>query len=168
MMKYQIGYNLRILFIGINPHPGSDRRGVPYSNNKMFWYLLARAGLIQETPELLRNDVFLKHLYEYEFKKVYRFGLINIVDRPSRTASELKNIEALPGIKRLLGIIKKYKPKIVCFVGKITYSLFIQKSAISYGWQQDIHESKIYVMHSPHRGLASTRIKELQEINSLI
>jgi double-stranded uracil-DNA glycosylase len=29
-----------ILFVGINPHPGSFNRRVPFSNNKLFWYLL--------------------------------------------------------------------------------------------------------------------------------
>ena len=36
------------MFVGINPHPGSYRRGVPFSNNKMFWYLLNRSGLLKE------------------------------------------------------------------------------------------------------------------------
>ena len=48
---------VKILFVGINPHPGSwDRCGVPFSNNKMFWYLLNRAGLLQEAEHDLKND----------------------------------------------------------------------------------------------------------------
>jgi len=164
MIKDQIGYGLKILFIGMNPHPGSDRRGVPFSNNKMFWYLLHEAGLLQESRDILRDDEKLLHLYLHEFKSKYRFGLINIVDRPSRTATEIKKEEAIPGRRRILAAIKKYKPKIVCFVGKITYSLFIDSSQFAYGWQDDIDHSKIYVSHAPHRGLASIRIKEFKEI----
>ena len=164
MIKDQIGYDLKILFIGVNPHPGSDRRGVPFSNNKMFWYLLHAAGLLSEPRELLKDDKQLKNLYLHAFKKVYGFGLINIVDRPSRTASELKRAEATPGRKRLLAVIKKYKPKVVCFVGKITYSLFINETNVAYGWQPDIDHSKIYVMHTPHRGLASLRIQDLKKV----
>jgi TDG/mug DNA glycosylase family protein len=39
---------LEILFIGINSHIGSYEKGVPFSNNKMFWYLLPDAGIIKE------------------------------------------------------------------------------------------------------------------------
>jgi double-stranded uracil-DNA glycosylase len=165
MIKYQIGYGLKILFIGINPHPGSYSRGVPFSHNKMFWYLLHDAGLLPQPRELLKDDAYIKKLYLHSFKKVYRFGLLNIVDRPTRTAAEIKNIEALPGKKRLLATIKKYQPLVVCFIGKKTYELFIKSSKISYGWHPAISLSKIYVMHSPNHGLARIRIKELKEIS---
>jgi TDG/mug DNA glycosylase family protein len=55
MIHYQY-HNSKLLFIGINPHEGSYRRAVPFSNNKMFWYLLNQAGLIKEKVEDLRND----------------------------------------------------------------------------------------------------------------
>lgn len=168
MIKYYVGYDLKILFVGINPHPGSYRRGVPFSNNKMFWYLLSDAGLIKESRELLKNDKELNYMYAHRFKKVYHFGLLNMVDRPSRRASELKRIEALPGIKRLRAAIKKYKPKVVCFVGKVTYGLFMGQRNISYGWQENIDSSKIYVMHAPHHGPAQLRIQDLQEIKAVI
>ncbi|HSC24809.1 MAG TPA: mismatch-specific DNA-glycosylase [Candidatus Babeliales bacterium] len=168
MIKYQVGYGLKILFIGVNPHPGSDRRGVPFSNNKMFWYLLHAAGLLTEPREILQDEAQLKKLYLQSFKKKYHFGLLNVVDRPSRMASELKRVEAIPGRKRLLSVIKKYKPQVVCFVGKITYSLFADKIKVSYGWQSDIFLSKIYVMHSPNHGFARVRIKELKEINEIL
>lgn len=166
MIKDQIGYDLKILFIGMNPHPGSDRRGVPFSNNKMFWYLLHDAGLLVEPREVLRDDKKLKHLYLHVFKDLYRFGLINIVNRPTRTATEIKKEEAIPGRKRILAAIKKYKPKVVCFVSKITYKLFIDSSAFKYGWQPDIAQSKIYVTHAPLHGLARVRVKEFQEVFS--
>lgn len=62
MIVYKISRNARILFVGINPHPDSYRRGVPFSNNKMFWYLLNHAGLIQETETDLKNDQLLKRI----------------------------------------------------------------------------------------------------------
>lgn len=164
MIKDQIGYNLKILFIGINPHPGSYRRGVPFSNNKMFWYLLSDAGLLSESREFLKDDAQLKHFYEYVFKNKYKYGLINLVDLPSRTVAEINKAEITPGRKKILNAIKKYKPYIVCFIGKGNYSLFIGSSNVSYGWQSDIADSKIYVAHAPHRGPASIRIKEFKEI----
>ncbi len=164
MIKYQVGYGLKIVFVGINPHPGSYKRGVPFSNNKMFWYLLSDAGLIDEPREFLKDDKKLKHFYTYEFKKKYHFGILNLVDRRTKTTSELKKSEAIPGRKQILAAIHKYQPEVVCFVGKITYQLFSDLNDVSYGWQADIASSKIYVMHAPHRGAAQERIKQLKEI----
>ncbi|HLJ31668.1 MAG TPA: mismatch-specific DNA-glycosylase [Candidatus Babeliales bacterium] len=166
MIKYQVGYGLKILFIGVNPHPGSYRRGVPFSNNKMFWYLLSAAGLLDEPREFLKDDTNLKNFYLYKLKKVYHIGISNVVPRQTRSTTELKKEEAIPGRKRVLSEIIKYKPLVVCFVGKITYLLFSRLSKASYGWQDDIGTSKIYVMHPPHRGAAEVRIKELKEIDA--
>jgi len=57
----------KILFVGINPHFGSFNRGVPFSNNKLFWYLLSEAGVIEEKREELRNDKALKRVYKEKF-----------------------------------------------------------------------------------------------------
>jgi TDG/mug DNA glycosylase family protein len=168
MIKYQIGYGLKIVFIGINPHPGSARRGVPFSNNKMFWYLLHDAGLLHEPREILKDDAQLKNLYLHAFKKVYHFGLLNIADRVTKTASVITRAESVAGAEHIRKAIERYKPLVVCFVSKITYDRFIGSSKVSYGWQPAIGSSKIYVMHDPHHGLASIRIKELQEINSFL
>lgn len=164
MIKYQVDYHLKILFVGINPHPGSYRRGVPFSNNKMFWYLLSDAGLLSESRDVLKDDVKLKHLYETSFKKKYKFGLTNIGDTPSRTIATLNKAEVPPARERIMHDIKKYKPKVVCFIGKTTYAFFIDSSDVSFGWQDDIAQSKIYVAHAPHRGFASVRIKEFKEV----
>lgn len=164
MIKDQIGYHLKILFVGINPHPGSYRRHVPFSNNKMFWYLLQAAGLITEKRDILKDDLKLHDLYLNQLVTKYRFGFTNIVDRPSRVASEIKKSEALMGKNRLQKYITIYKPAVVCFVGKITYQLFSDLKQVQYGWQSCASHSQIYVMHAPHRGFAHIRITELQEI----
>src|SRR4249920_463978 len=137
--------NSRLLFVGINPHEGSFNRGVPFSNNKMFWYLLSRAGIIQETIEDLRDDRKLKEIYDDKFNRIYKLGLANIVDRPSRDVSLLKKGEEIPGAKRLQLIIRDHKPPVVCFVGKITYQKFSGIKKVSFGWQSDLYESKMYV-----------------------
>ena len=52
-----------ILFVGINPHFGSYARGVPFPNNKTFWYLLSEAGVMEEKRIELKNDFLLKRFY---------------------------------------------------------------------------------------------------------
>lgn len=164
MINYHLFQGITILFVGINPHPGSNRRGVPFSNNKMFWYLLYEAGLLKEPRSYLKHDANLQQLYSHTFRHTYGYAIINMVDRESINISFLKKGEAEVGRVRLLDAIQTYKPKIVCFVGKITYTLFTASKQCTYGWKPSIGSTRIFVMHTPLRGAAQIRIDELKEI----
>ena len=164
MIAYKISKNAKILFVGINPHPGSYRRGVPFSNNKMFWYLLTRAGLLNEVESDLKNDELLKHIYENKFVPKYALNFINLVDRPTKDVTELKKGEGQAGIERALETIRIRKPKVVCFIGKIALNIFRGSRVCDYWWQENIGSSKVYLMHFPIRGPASVRVRELSEM----
>lgn len=154
----------KILIVGINPHFGSFDRGVPFSNNKSFWYLLSDAGIIQEKRDELRDDESLRRMYTKKFNAVYRLGFVNIIDRPTRDVSELKKGEELPGRKKISHIIRTEMPKVVCFIGKITYEKYTGSKDFSFGWQNSINGAKIFVMHFPLRGEAVVRIRELRKL----
>jgi TDG/mug DNA glycosylase family protein len=153
-----------ILFVGINPHFGSFNRGVPFSNNKLFWYLLSEAGIIEEKREELRNDETLKRIYKEKFNAVYGLGLVNIINRPTQDVTKLNKGEELPGRKKISRIIKAEMPKVVCFIGKVTYEKYTGLKDFSFGWQDTIGKSKVFVMHFPLRGVAIIRIRELREV----
>lgn len=159
---YQIARGVKVLFIGTNPSPNTYEQEVPFSNNKSFWYLLSDAGLISESKEQLKDLSQLKQIYYGKFAQEYHLSIIPLVYRPSRTVAELSKSEALPGIARILKLIESYHPPVVCFIGKSSYQLFMQISHCTYGWQPSIQSSKVYVMHSPLHGFASTRIRELR------
>ena len=150
--------------MGINPHPGSYRRGVPFSNNKMFWYLLNRAGLLQEAERDLRNDQLLKAMYDKKFLPKYRLNFVNLVDRPTIDVTKLKKGEEEAGIKRALRIIRSCKPRVVCFIGKIAFNTFYRTRKCDWGWQAKIYDTKVYLMHFPIRGPGATRVQELKEV----
>ncbi len=153
-----------ILFVGINPHPGSFSRGVPFSNNKLFWYLLSAAGLISEKRDELRDDEALKRMYKKKFNAVYGLGLVNIINRPTRDVTHLEKGEELQGRKKITRIIKTELPKVVCFIGKITYEKYAGRKDFSFGWQDPIGASRAFVMHSPLHGKAIVRVHELQKV----
>lgn len=164
MIRYKFSENMRVLFVGINPSPGTYARGVPFSNNKTFWYLLNRAGLIDEKISDLRDDVKLKWIYNTKFNSIYKFGLVNVINRPTPNVSTLIKNEENTGRKKILEIIKRYKPRVVCFVGKISYEKFSHERKFNFGWQNDIDDSKSFVMHFPLHGKASVRIRDLKLI----
>ena len=130
----------------------------------MFWYLLARAGLLNEVESDLKNDESLKHIYENKFVPKYALNFINLVDRPTKDVTELKKGEGQAGIERALETIRIRKPKVVCFIGKITLNIFRGSRACDYGWQPNIANSRVYLMHFPIRGPASVRVIELSEV----
>ena len=164
MIAYKLSKHAKILFIGINPHPGSDRRSVPFSNNKMFWYLLNRAGLIKEVEADLRNDGLLKRIYDKKFQQVYGLNLVNLIDRPTVDVTTLKKGEEQAGISRALSSIRRYQPRVVCFIGKIAFTTFGGSAKNDWGWQKAIEDTRVYLMHFPIRGPADVRVKELRTI----
>ena len=52
----------------------------------------------------------------------------------------------------------------VCFIGKIAYEKYVGSKKFDFGWQDDIHTSKVFVMHFPLRGEAIVRIRELKTV----
>ncbi|HMJ08387.1 MAG TPA: uracil-DNA glycosylase family protein [Pyrinomonadaceae bacterium] len=154
----------KILFVGINPHFGSFDRGVPFSNNKLFWYLLSEAGIIEEKRDVLRNDETLKRMYLEKFNAVYGLGLVNIINRPTRDVTKLVKGEELPGRKKISRIIKAELPNVACFVGKVTYEKYVGSKNFAFGWQDSIGKSRVFVMHFPLRGEALVRVRELREV----
>ncbi len=169
MIVYNVPENALILFVGINPHPGSFRRGIPFSNNKNFWYILSRAGLIDTPVEDLRNEDNLRKVYSVDFPGVYRYGFMNLVDRPTINTAGLLKGEERDGVARIHNAIMTMKPRIVCFIGKVTYATFSGKKEFSIGLQDfRIHESLVYVASFPIRGPNSTRVAEMAEIGRII
>lgn len=166
MIAYKTSKNARILFVGINPHPGSFRRGVPFSNNKMFWYLLNRSRLLEETESDLKDDELLKKIYETKFLPKYELNFLNLVDRATTDVTQLKRGEEKAGVSRALNVIRTCKPKVVCFIGKVAFNTFYGRRKCEWGWQVPINDSKVFLMHFPIRGPAKIRLEELQEVKA--
>jgi TDG/mug DNA glycosylase family protein len=166
MIAYNTSKHAKVLFVGINPHPGSYRRGVPFSNNKMFWYLLNRSGLLEEAESDLKDDRLLKRIYDKKFLPKYGLNFLNLVDRPTVDVTRLKRGEERAGVLRALKIIRTCKPKVVCFIGKIAFNKFYGGHKCDWGWQAGINDSKVYLMHFPIRGPAQVRVKELREVKA--
>ena len=72
-------------------------------------------------------------------------GNTNIVARPTRNGSELSKAEMDASVHVLENKIRKYKPEVVCIVGKsiwesiwrVRHGKAIKKDEFRYGWQDD-------------------------------
>ena len=121
-----IDYRLKILFIGFNPGLRSASIGHHYANkSNNFWKLLFESGLTSYkfAPEEDRGLIEIG------------YGSTNIVERPTRGASEISTSEYRAGSIILKNILEKYKPQIACYVGIGVYRIFTRKQDVKCGIQ---------------------------------
>lgn len=119
---------LRVVFVGFNPSLRSGETGHHYANpNNRFWTILHQAGL---TPRKYRPEED-RQLIELGY------GLTNIVARPTRAAAEISPEEYEQGRQELLDKIRRFRPRVVCFVGKGVYEQYSGRKNISWGVQAE-------------------------------
>lgn len=137
-----IDYDLKVVFIGFNPGLRSAEVGHHYAGrSNRFWKFLYEAGLI---PEPLKAEEDWKLLR-------YRFGSLNIVDRPSRGADELTKAEFAAGREVLYAKLAEYRPWIACYMGVGVYREFAKVRNVRQGLQtgQIVPGVLDYVISSP-------------------
>jgi len=130
MITEKLQSGLSILFIGFNPSLTSHQRGFNYAGrNNRFYTILHQSGLTsrlfepEESPRLLTE---------------YGYGFTNIVSRPTKRADELSKAEYTAGRLVLAAKIKRYRPRVVCFVGKGVYAQYIRRyHGVPWGFQSN-------------------------------
>ncbi len=119
---------LKIVFVGFNPSLRSAEVGHHYASpNNRFWTILYWAGLTA-SKYLPEEDHLLLEL---------GYGFTNIVERPTRAATDITRDEYRLGRQELRRKIQTYRPRLVCFVGKGVYQEYSGKRQIDWGLQAD-------------------------------
>ncbi|XP_065066751.1 G/T mismatch-specific thymine DNA glycosylase-like [Rhopilema esculentum] len=133
--------NLDILFVGINPGLMSAFKGHHYcGHNNHFWPCLYESGLVPEKLTFTDDHRCLE----------YKIGLTNIVERTTRSSSDLSTQEIKAGIEEMNRKVAETNPVIVCFNGKGIYEVFSKKKC-NVGLQSNRYpgtNSAMYVMPS--------------------
>src|SRR5262245_10088216 len=133
---------IRILFVGINPGLRSAATGhhfAGYSNR--FWKLLYDSRLVPE-PISYADD---RRLPEW------KFGITNLLARPTAGISELKPPELRAGRRALVAKIRRFQPEIVALVGVTVFrSLFPGAPYAGLGTQRErLDSARIFVLPNP-------------------
>ena len=76
---------------------------------------------------------------------LYRVGITNLIERPTRCGSELSKAEMLENVDVVEAKVRAYKPKVVCVVGKGIWDAFYERKHngqklgkdFKFGWQPD-------------------------------
>jgi TDG/mug DNA glycosylase family protein len=103
-----VGPGLQVLFCGINPSLRSGETGFHFARpGNRFWPALHLAGF---TPRVLRPD-------ESAELPRYGVGVTNLVDRPTRAASDLADEELRAGVAALALLAELWRPQKVAILG---------------------------------------------------
>lgn len=103
-----VARDLRVLFVAINPATASAERGQHFATpTNLFWRLLHGAGL---TTRLYTPG-------EAELLPALGLGLVSLVDRPTRAASELRADELRAGARHLAIKVRRWRPRTVAILG---------------------------------------------------
>ncbi|KAJ1678644.1 uracil DNA N-glycosylase Thp1 [Spiromyces aspiralis] len=123
---------LDVLFVGINPGIQSSLYQHHFANPlNLFWRGLYHCRLVPEPLTAHEEDKLVE---------VYNMSITNLVDRPTRTTSDLSRKEMKEAVPRLTKRIDFCRPKIVCFVGMGIYEVYAGKPKFPLGLQPDVLE----------------------------
>ena len=147
---------LKILFVGFNPSIRSSEEGHHYANpNNRFWKILFEAGITPCKYEPFDDGSLLD----------LGFGFTNIVARPTKAANEITREEYREGREILKSKIEKFKPEVVCFVGKGVYQEYSGNKSVPWGRQTKSMVPDIIDFVAPSSsGLVRMKLEEITAI----
>jgi len=149
-----------VLFCGINPGLYSAATGNHFARpGNRFWPALNAAGF---TSRLL-------HPSEQDLLLAAGYGLTNLVARATASADELAPAELVAGRARLARKVRRYRPRIVAFLGMGAYRHAFGTPRAGLGEQPERFEgARAWVLPSPSGLNASYQlgalVKELQAL----
>ena len=157
---------MNVLLVGINPGIRSAAIGhhfAGYSNR--FWKLLYEARLVPE-PIGTEDDRRLPD---------WGFGVTNLVARATPGIDTLRPEEYAAGVRVLRRKARRFRPKLVAFVGVSLYrAIFSKKGPIALGLQEETFEgARVFVLPNPSGRNANysyaemlAAFKDLARVNS--
>jgi TDG/mug DNA glycosylase family protein len=151
-----IAPDLKVLFCGINPGLYSAATGNHFARpGNRFWPALHAAGF---TPRRLwpwEKDLLLREGY----------GLTNLVARATASADELSPDELVAGRQRLAAKVRRYRPRVVAFLGMGAYRHAFAAPKAALGEQPERFEgARVWVVPSPSGLNASYQMDALVAI----
>jgi TDG/mug DNA glycosylase family protein len=132
---------LRVLFVGINPGLYTAATGHHFARpGNRFWPALHAAGFSQRLLHPSEQRELLKDGY----------GITNLVNRATATADEVNPSEFAAGREQLAAKIRKFRPKLVAFLGVGAYCHGFGLKTTTVGKQAELFEgAEVWVLPNP-------------------
>ncbi|MEE9413812.1 MAG: mismatch-specific DNA-glycosylase [Acidimicrobiales bacterium] len=147
-----VGPNMAILICGLNPSIYSAQAGVGFARpGNRFWPAALAAGIVSIDRD---PDHALEH---------HGIGMTDLVKRATRRADELDPQEYRNGLCRLEGVVTRWQPTTVCFVGLAGWRAAVDRKAKA-GWQTTmVADRPVYLMPSTSGLNAHSSLSDLTE-----
>jgi TDG/mug DNA glycosylase family protein len=144
---------LRVLFVGINPGLYTAWSGHHFARpGNRFWPTLHLAGFSRrllhpsEQAELLQDG----------------YGITNLVNRATATAEEVGPDEFVAGRRRLAAKVRRYRPRVVAFLGVGAYCQAFGIKSCVIGKQPERFEGvEVWVLPNPSGLNANYQLPDL-------
>ena len=145
-----------MLFVGINPGLYSAATGHHFARpGNRFWPALHEGGF---TPRRL-------HPSEQEELLKNGYGITNLVNRATATADQLDPQEFVAGRRRLSAKVRRYRPKIVAFLGVGAYCHAFACKQSKVGPQAERFEgAQVWLLPNPSGLNANYQLSALVEL----
>ena len=136
-----IGRDLDVLFVGINPSLWSGAVGYHFARpGNRFWRALHDAGFTDRVLEPSEGKELLER----------RIGVTNLVNRATASADELSRDDFRAGAKDVDKKVRRYRPKVVAFVGMGAYRMAFGRLRARGGRQDEtLGGATIWVLPNP-------------------
>jgi len=136
-----IAPGLDVLFVGINPSlwSGAVRHHFARPGNR-FWRVLHEAGFTNRLLAPNEGRELLKR----------KLGITNLVNRATASADELDTVHFRAGARRIAAKVRRYRPKVVAFVGIGAYRAAFGRARARVGRQEEaLGGATIWVLPNP-------------------
>jgi TDG/mug DNA glycosylase family protein len=105
--------DMDLLIVGSNPGRMSSQKAQHFAHPSNHFYRTLHGSTL--TPNLVPANFDYTMLDQT--RPFYSIGLTNLAARPTRMAHELDKRENAEGAKILLALIRRYRPRLACFIG---------------------------------------------------
>jgi TDG/mug DNA glycosylase family protein len=136
-----IAPGLDVLFVGINPSLWSGAVGLHFARpGNRFWRALHEAGFTDRPLSPYEGRELLKS----------RIGVTNLVNKATASADELDVTDYRRGARRIAAKVRRYRPKVVAFVGMGAYRVAFGRPRARGGRQEErLAGAAIWVLPNP-------------------
>ena len=145
-----------MLFVGINPGLYTAWSGHHFARpGNRFWPALHLAGFSRTQLHPSQQADLLKDGY----------GITNLVNRATATAEEVAPAEFAAGARKLAAKVRRYRPKIVAFLGVGAYChAFALKSAAIGRQPSKLEGAEVWVLPNPSGLNANYQLPDLVKL----
>jgi TDG/mug DNA glycosylase family protein len=136
-----IAPGIDVLFVGINPSLWSGAVGLHFARpGNRFWRALHEAGFTDRLLSPHEGRELLKR----------RIGVTNLVNRATASADELDLADYQRGGRRIAAKVRRYRPRVIAFVGMGAYRVAFGRPRARGGRQQErLAGAEIWVLPNP-------------------